>query len=275
MYKFLLLLVLGYLVYASAFYLIQRTLLFPIKHVVMHPLNESDFPLLQKHQLTLPFGEVDMWFLPPTSDRATVNGQYPVAIVGHGNGNVIDNWPARLGGLRELGVGALLVEYPGYGRSAGEPSQASITAAMAEGLKWLRGQTQVDQQRTILIGRSLGGGAVLTLMPEVQPAAIVLMSTFTSVRTFASRYGLPAFLTRDPFDNLAALSDYDGPVFMIHGRHDQVVPFAESRKLHKALLQSQMVEYDCNHSDCPPDWEEFWGRIEQFLAENQVIPGRP
>jgi hypothetical protein len=73
-------------------------------------------------------GTVEAIFLPATAGGDAT--QNPLVIFGHGNGEVIDYWVAALDGFRERGIGVLLVEYPGYGRSTGSPSEASIRAAM-------------------------------------------------------------------------------------------------------------------------------------------------
>jgi hypothetical protein len=48
---------------------------------------------------------------------------------GHGNGEVIDYWVSALHRFQERGVSVLLVEYPGYGRSSGAPSEQSIRSS--------------------------------------------------------------------------------------------------------------------------------------------------
>ena len=62
---------------------------------------------------------VEAWFLP-----ARQPGAAPLVLNTHSNGELIDQWAARVAPLREAGVGVLLVEYPGYGRSEGRPSEA-------------------------------------------------------------------------------------------------------------------------------------------------------
>jgi len=63
-------------------------------------------------------GRVEAWFLPPVS----ASGPAPLLIFAHGNGELIEFWPEEFGVPRSWGVGVLLVEFPGYGRSAGRPS---------------------------------------------------------------------------------------------------------------------------------------------------------
>ena len=96
------------------------------------------------------------------------------------------------------------------------------------------------------------------------------MSCFTSVRSFAIRYLAPSFLIRDPFDNLAVVRDYSGPVLVIHGRIDEIIPFGHGKALHAAARNGKMIAYEAGHNDCPPDWAVFWRDVEEFLKANGI-----
>ena len=81
-------------------------------------------------------GNVEALFLPasPTVD----NTRQPVVIFGHGNGEVIDYWLTALNGFRQRGIGVLLVEYPGYGRSTGSPSEKPSAVSKVLGISGSR-----------------------------------------------------------------------------------------------------------------------------------------
>jgi hypothetical protein len=72
-----------------------------------------------------------------------------VLLFAHGNGELIDHWPAEFDEPRSWGMAVLLVEYPGYGRSAGFPAQPTIAAAMAAAYDWIRTQPSLDANRII------------------------------------------------------------------------------------------------------------------------------
>ena len=179
--------------------------------------------------------------------------------------------PEALQGFTRLGMGVLLVEYPGYGRSEGSPSERSIAEALSAGYDSLVARPDVDPDRIVLVGRSLGGGAICTLAGRRPSAALILMSTFTSIRTMAWRHLLPGFLVRDPFDNLAVVRDYPGPILIIHGTADGVVPYSHGLSLSLAASNSRLITYRCGHNDCPPDWPAFWYEAETFLRESGVL----
>jgi hypothetical protein len=182
------------------------------------------------------------------SDRAA-----PLVLHAHGNGELIDYWVAELEPLRAAGVSLLLVEYPGYGRSPGSPSQASITRAMVAAFDWAAAQPRIDRSRILGWGRSLGGGAICALARERPLAALVLESTFTSVRAMArDLFGMPGFLVRDRFDNLEVVREFAGPILQFHGVRDPIVPIEHARALHAASARSELHELPCGHNDCAP-----------------------
>jgi hypothetical protein len=213
------------------------------------------------------FGRVEAWYLPP----ASAENKAPAVVFAHGNGELIDYWPAELGRFASMGVGLLLVEYPGYGRSAGSPSQSSISETFALAYDLLVARSDVDPGKIVLFGRSLGGGAVCDLALKRPSAAMLLMSSFKSVKAFAVRYLAPSFLIRDPFDNVEAIRRFPGPVLVVHGDSDEVIPLSHGQALHAAARNGKMIVYPAGHNDCPPDWAVFWRDIEDFLRAEGIL----
>jgi hypothetical protein len=266
-----------YAAYCALLFLAQRQVVFP-RYMIPTPAAPDLKALgIEPLWLETSFGKVEAWYLPPAI--AADAKPAPAVIFGHGNGELIDYWPNELGRFASLGVGLLLVEYPGYGRSAGSPSQESISETFTLAYDLLAARKDVDPSHIVLFGRSLGGGAVCDLSLKRPSAALILMSCFKSVSAFAVRYLAPAFLIRDPFDNLAAVRRYPGPVLVIHGSFDEIVPFSHGRALHAAAHNAKMVLYEAGHNDCPPDWAIFWRDVEDFLRtigvlERQQNPSR-
>jgi len=224
---------------------------------------------IEKTFLQTGSGKVEAWYMPPVSGLA--GNPAPAVIFAHGNGELIDFWPEELRDFTKLGVGVLLVEYPGYGRSEGSPSQKSITETFVSSYDYIVAKKGVDPSRIILFGRSIGGGAVCALTKKRPSAALILISTFTSVSSFASKYFVPGFLMRDPFDNLEAVGAYSGPVLIIHGKQDEIIPFSHGIALSKAARNCKMIAYDCGHNDCPPDPVLFREDIKAFLIKQGII----
>jgi len=214
-------------------------------------------------------GRVEAWYLPPLNGDGS--GPAALCILAHGNGDLIDRWPSAVEPLRAMGVGVLLVEYPGYGRSQGTPSLASIRESFLLAYDTVVQDPRVDPDRILLFGHSVGGAAVAGLSTERPSSALILFSTFTTVRALAVQQGLPGFAVRDPFDTLAAVREYARPVLVIHGIHDRIIPYSHGRALQAAAPQGEFMALACGHNDCVTDWEAFWQELRPFLARAGIV----
>lgn len=232
--------------YLALLFVMQRSMLFPMPQPMAgEPDRRAEVVRVKTGE-----GEAVALYLPPR----TAAGPAPLILFTHGNGELADHWVDGFDVPREWGFGVLLVEYPGYGRAPGAPSEKSITAATRALYDWAAHDPRIDRKRIVAYGRSLGGGAAALLALERPLAAMILESAFTSVADFAGRFMAPAFLIRDPFDSRKALASYRGPLLVIHGNQDTIVPFAHGKELAAIVPGAQFRELPCGHNDCPRDW---------------------
>jgi pimeloyl-ACP methyl ester carboxylesterase len=259
-----------YVVYCGGMFLFQRQFIYPRHLIPTAPSPAATVPTLEAEWVETGFGRVETWYL--KANGVDVGHPGPAVIFAHGNGELIDYWPRELAGLGAIGIGVLLVEFPGYGRSEGAPTQERILEVFTRAYDRLAARPEVDRARIVLIGRSLGGGAACDLALNRPSAALVLLSTFTSLRAYAVRYLAPGFLMRDPFDNLAAVRQYAGPVLIVHGRYDLVAPFSHAQELRAAARSGRLIAYPAGHNDCPPDWAMFRSDLVDFLRSEGILP---
>jgi pimeloyl-ACP methyl ester carboxylesterase len=222
-------------------------------------------PGLEVLVLPTPAGQVEALFLPATAN--TDGGRQPVMEFGHGNGEVTDYWVSGLDGFRERGIGVLLVEYPGYGRSTGAPSERSIRTAMDAAYDRIAADPRVDRARIFGFGQSLGSGAICLLAKDRPLRALILESSFPSLDIFTAGYWAPSFLLRDHFDNLSTVEHFAGPVLVIHGRDDRLIPWQEGRRLAAAAKHATFRLYECGHGCWDPEHLPFWKDAEPFLID--------
>ena len=257
-----------YSAYAGLVFLIQRQILFPRGMIPAPSPTPVKAPGREQLWLDTSYGRIEAWYLTPAIPNRRPG---PAVIFAHGNGELIDYWPDELAPFGRMGIGVLLVEYPGYGRSGGSPSQKSITAAFTAAYDRLKERPDIDPERIVLFGRSLGGGAVCALAQARPSAALILMSTFINVHAFAKNFLVPSFLVRDPFDNLAVVKTYTKPILFIHGKHDDVIPYRHGLSLYRASLNAKLLSYDCAHNDCLPSAGTFWQDVETFLRDAGIL----
>ena len=256
----------AYALYGVLVFALQRRLIYPGRAIrVTGPPPVGVVPIT----IVTATGRGAAWFMPPLQG---IRGERrPVVICFHGNGEVIDFLPEQFEGFVRLGMGVLLVEYPGFGRSTGNPTEESITEAAVAAYDAVLQREEVDPERVVVFGRSLGGGAACALAARRPSRALILQSAFTSTRPFARNFLAPGFLLRDVFDNAAVVAGYRQPLLLVHGSSDTIVPVGHSRLLQRLAPNARLVEFPCGHNDFPPDWREFYRIVTVFLLEAGVL----
>ncbi len=254
-------LVLGLFGYWAVLFWVQRWMLFPAPSIAGAPPRPPD---ARQIWLSIPSARVEAWYLAPFEPSPR---RAPLLIFAHGNGELIDYWATEFDQPRTWGMGILLLEYPGYGRSGGRPSEKSVGAAIFAAFDWGVAQPDIDPARIVGYGRSLGGAAVAAFIGERPVAGLILESTFTSVRAFASRFAAPALLVRDRFNVLASVRRYRGPLLILHGERDDLIPPAHGRALAEAHGHAEFHSLPCGHNDCPPSWVV----VKRFLDRYDLL----
>lgn len=155
----------------------------------------------------------------------------------HGNaGNVADRLDV-LEALAEIDVSTFAVDYRGYGKSGGTPSEAGILAD-AEGA-WAHLTLRLGEPagRVVLFGKSLGGACAIDLAYRVPAKGLVVQSAFTSIAEVASRVMplFPAkFFLHSNLNSVMKIGAAKCPTLVVHSRDDEIVPFSHGVELFKA-----------------------------------------
>ncbi|MBW1890144.1 MAG: alpha/beta hydrolase [Deltaproteobacteria bacterium] len=238
-----------------------RRLVFQPHKIQSVPTFPADVPHLERFWLKTEQGDVEWWLFEGNGVDSSHPG--PAVLMAHGNRELIDFFLNRAEAYQRMGFTVLLGEYRGYGRSAGTPSRKRIASDFRRFYDHLISLPTVDSKRIVFHGRSLGGSVLSELSRHRPPAAIIVESTFMSIKAMA--HGAPELLLSDNYDTVSALLAYLGPVLIIHGTMDNVVPVKHALEMKKHIPTAELILYDCGHSDGPPDWEMYWKNITEFL----------
>jgi fermentation-respiration switch protein FrsA (DUF1100 family) len=227
-------------------------------------------------QVKLPFEEVRIattdgeklaaWWVPASPLRGVV-------LLFHGNAGSIADRIDYLPHFHAMGYAVLLVDYRGYGASTGRPSEHGTQLDAQAAWQWLTVERAINPSAIVLVGESLGGAVAAGLAARVQPRALVLISTFTSVPDLGSEIypWLPVrLISRYRYDTLAYLRNYRGPVLIAHSRDDEIVPFAHGERLFAAASgRKSMLEMRGGHNDSFLFSQQSWVRtVGEFLAHH-------
>ena len=200
----------------------------------------------------------DLWLT--AADGTRVHAWYVAGTPGgrevlllHGNGGNISHYLRTMLALHRQGHGVLAVDYRGYGRSEGRPSEEGAYQDAAAAFDHLLLTRRVPADHIVVYGRSLGGAVATWLAAHRAPGGLVLESTFTRLTDVGqARYPwLPVtLLSRNRFDSLAQIRRVRCPILISHGRNDTVVPARFGRALAAAAgPRARFISLPGDHSD--------------------------
>jgi fermentation-respiration switch protein FrsA (DUF1100 family) len=165
------------------------------------------------------------------------NGQ--VLLWLHGNaGNITDRYD-MIEAMVKLPVDVFIIDYRGYGKSEGEPSEEGLYRDGLAAWEFLVNERRIDPQRIIIFGKSLGGAVAIELATRVDAGGLIVQSSFTSVADMADSV-IPVLvkpLLRTRMDSLSKISRVSCPKLIVHSRADEVVPFEMGRHLYDAAAE--------------------------------------
>ena len=157
----------------------------------------------------------------------------------HGNAGNLTTWFQEYVTIAKLGVDVLAVDYRGYGKSEGRPTEQGLYQDAVAAWEYLRETRGFARERIVIYGYSLGGGVAVDLAHKVGPAGLIVQSSFTSIPDMAGAVFplAPRFLVRTKMESLAKVGAIDCPKLFIHGTVDDLVPFGHGQRLFSAAAE--------------------------------------
>ena len=188
----------------------------------------------------------------------------------HGNAGSLKDWQWEGWRIRDaLNVSVLVWDYPGFGKSEGRPTPASVMSAGRAAVRAASEHAGVPENEIIVMGRSIGAAVATGAACHAGARALVLESGFTSLRAMCERVvkWLPwGWILSEPMDSEKSVAGFHGPVFVAHGTRDTVVPHAFGQRLFDAANEpKQFFSGNGDHNDGWPD--KYYRGLEKFLFE--------
>lgn len=223
----------------------------------------------------------DAWF---TADDGTkLHGWYvpveePTAVVlfCHGNaGNITGRLDVMQFSQQRLNASLLMFDYRGYGRSEGSPHEQGVLMDARAARQWLAEKSGLPEQEIVLWGESIGGAVAVDLAASEGAGGLILEDTFTSLPAVAAYHypWLPVrLLMRGRFDSLAKIGNYHGPLLMIHGDADTIVPYHFGQQLFAAANEPKRFVTEPGHDHNDARSRAAWAAIEDFFRSASTTP---
>ncbi len=170
------------------------------------------------------------WYVPAPERRGTV-------LFFHGNAGNISHRLESIAVFRDLGLDIFIIDYRGYGRSEGEPSEPGMYLDAEAAWRHLVEERRVPAHEVVIFGRSLGAAAAAWLGTRIEPGALIVESSMTSARDMARRvypWFPSSLILRLRFPVAEFVASAPCPVLVIHARQDEIIPFDMGEALHAA-----------------------------------------
>ena len=232
-----------------------------------------------------PLGDWDVRHLPvqpedhtfTTSDSVELHGWYfraeeenaPVMIWLHGNAGNITSRAPLAAVFAQRGLSVFLPEWRGYGRSEGRASESGL---YHDALAAYDYASEHFGKSIVLYGESLGGPYAAYVTMHRKVAAVVIENSFPSLADLGNALYAPIPLGWTAPRAMATtrwLNDSAVPVLVMHGRRDQVIPYALGEKLFAGLkgTKEMLVSETAGHSEIPSvEGERYFATVASFIS---------
>lgn len=184
----------------------------------------------------------------------------------HGNAEDLGYLRSLLLQLRNMGFSVFAYDYHGYGTSGGKPSEINTYRDIDAGYNYLTQKLGISPNRIIAYGRSVGTGPTVDLASRQRLAGLILESPFISAFRVVTRIPIVPF---DKFNNLDKIKKINCPLLIMHGKADEVIPFAHGQQLYASALEpKQFFEVEtATHNDVMlVAGTEYIKKIQQFIS---------
>ncbi len=151
----------------------------------------------------------------------------------HGNADNLQRWGNYAADFTQLGYNVLMIDYSGYGKSNGTPSEETLYQDAED--TWVWAKMHLKETRFLIYGRSLGTAAASWLASRHSPEKLILETPFYRLQQDRWRLFFP-FGLKYEFANYAFVPKVECPIAIIQGTDDRIVAYTSAAKL-KPLLK--------------------------------------
>lgn len=225
-------------------YIERKALYIPFREITETPKSKG----LDYRELSVKTPDqqvLNAWFIPSPAARGTL-------LFLHGNGGNLSHRLEKISLFHEVGLNVFIVDYRGYGKSSGRPSEAGLYRDAQAAYDHVVQKLNIPAAQIVVYGESLGAAVALNLAAHNKIAALILEGAFTNVRDMAHWVYpfLPTIFLSAKYDSLARIKDIRVPILFIHSRNDEIVPFALGQELFEAALPpKEFVVISGGHND--------------------------
>lgn len=210
--------------------------------------------------------------------RKKGEGKSPLLIYFGGNAEEV-SWLISEAG-RFAGWPLALINYRGYGSSAGEPGEKALLSDALEIYDFFSKRPDIAREEIAVMGRSLGSGVAVHLARHRPVKGLVLVTPYDSLTSVAREIFpfLPvSLLLRHRFDSLSLAPRITQPMLALVAAEDTVIPPHHAKRLadNWGGLVTYVLIKGADHNSLDAH-DQYWQSIQDFLSHlRPEAPLRP
>jgi len=174
----------------------------------------------------------------------------------HGNAQNMSSHFSFVSWLPKNGFNVFVFDYRGYGMSQGKPNREGVHQDSVTALEYLLTRPDINRNKIIVIGQSLGGANAISVMGRGHAAGIrgiVIESAFASYSEIAKDVIKQSLLSTvsSPLISIAVSDKYSPvdvvanisptPILFIHGTADRTVPYKHVMELYEKAKEPKQL----------------------------------
>lgn len=184
---------------------------------------------------------------------------------------------AHVGGKNNYGV--LMIDYRGFGLSAGKPTEAGLYADVDAALQWLKLQGLVNS-RLMMYGFSMGSAPTCELSAKprsMSPSKIILEASFASADVMTadgSGLNMPgSFFTNLKIDNAEEIKNVSQPLCWLHGTNDNFLNINTHGQVvynnHQGVYKEAHKVEGADHGEVPEKmgFDNYLNTLSNFIKQ--------
>jgi uncharacterized protein len=191
----------------------------------------------------------------------------------HGNASNIANRASVYEFLRDTPANVFALEYRGYGKSEGKPSESGIYLDAEAAHQYLVDVQKIDPMRIISFGQSLGTAVAANVASRLPVGAVVLEAPFPSASVVARKvfWFLPGiqFFVHGQLNTAARLQHTGVPLLVVHCTQDPVIPFEFGQAVYERAPEPKRflkIENQCHEEASIVSPGKYREALDEFLA---------
>ncbi len=245
----------------------KKVIYYPSVHVEATPQNVGLY-YQDVYLKTMDGVTINGWWIPADNARSTI-------LFFHGNAGNISHRLDKIAIFNTIGLNVFIVDYRGYGRSEGSPTEQGLYMDAVASYEYLLGRDDLNSKRIVVYGESLGGAIAINLATKKDISALIIDSSFTSIPDMAKKSVplIPGVLINTKMNSIKKVDKIEVPKLFIHSLDDEVVPYDMGEKLFNTALEpKKFLKLNGGHNDgFHASGDKYMRGISKFLREHGLL----